>query len=121
MTKNSAASVILGCVSWMIQNRSDVGTNDMVACRTIPSSRANPLTASSACSLSGAGEPSPDFAITSSDAAESQIANDPHHVGTDSRVPMGSRVLLERSDGRGGLQPRVAWPGNLRRYAQAMP
>src|ERR1700733_226600 len=43
----------------MIQNRWAVGTNDMVACRTMPSNRANPLTASSACSLSGPGEPSP--------------------------------------------------------------
>jgi hypothetical protein len=32
------------------------GTNDKVACRTMPSSRARPLTASRACSRSEAGE-----------------------------------------------------------------
>src|SRR5882757_8755771 len=39
----------------MIQNRVGAGTKESVACRTMPSSRANPLTASRACKRSGAG------------------------------------------------------------------
>ena len=39
----------------MIQILVGAGTNDKVACRTMPSSRAKPLTASSACSRSDAG------------------------------------------------------------------
>jgi hypothetical protein len=39
----------------MIQILVGAGTNDKVACRTMPSSKAKPLTASSACSRSDAG------------------------------------------------------------------
>src|SRR5947209_10817960 len=54
MVKDSKPRIRLGWVSWMIQNRGDAGTNDNVACRTMPSSRARALTASSACRRSGA-------------------------------------------------------------------
>ena len=53
----------LGWLSWMIQTRDGVGMNDSVACRTMPSSRAQPLTASSACKRSGAGATSSAFVI----------------------------------------------------------
>src|SRR4051794_11984034 len=55
MVKDSRPRVTLGWVSWMIQNRGEAGTNDNVACRTMPSSRAPPLTASRAWSLSDTG------------------------------------------------------------------
>src|SRR3954451_19849502 len=55
MVKDSRPRVTLGWISWMIQNRGEAGTNDNVACRTIPSSRAPPLTASRAWSLSDTG------------------------------------------------------------------
>src|SRR5947209_394431 len=55
MVKDSRPRAALGWVSWMIQNRGEAGTNDNVACSTMPSSRARPLTASSAWSRSDAG------------------------------------------------------------------
>src|ERR1700722_4883694 len=108
MTKNNAASVMLGCVSWMIQNRWAVGTNDMVACRTMPSSRANPLTASSACSLSGAGEPSPDLTGGSTPLRPSHAVRGRMVVvllGSDDRPPRLPRPPLA-----GGAHPDDAIP-----------
>src|SRR3954451_2418558 len=55
IVKDSRPRVGLVWMSWMIQNRDEAGTNDNVACRTMPSSRAPPLTASRAWSLSDAG------------------------------------------------------------------
>ncbi|BBZ97835.1 hypothetical protein BDS110ZK25_24130 [Bradyrhizobium diazoefficiens] len=42
-------------MSWMNQNRGVAGTNDIAACRTMPSSKAPPLSASRAWSRSDVG------------------------------------------------------------------
>src|SRR3954470_12519830 len=55
MGKDSRPRVTLGGVAWRIQNRGEADTNDNVACRTMPSSSAPPLTASRAWSLSDTG------------------------------------------------------------------
>src|SRR5450631_3064355 len=68
MVKNRTASVVLRSLSPTIQILAGAGTNEMVAWKTMPSSSANPLTASRACNLSGAGEPLPESAMASSRA-----------------------------------------------------
>src|SRR5947209_7817109 len=65
MTKYSTANTMLGWVSRITQYRCP-GINDSVACRTMPSSSAYPLTASSACSRSGAAAASLAFCMANS-------------------------------------------------------